>query len=76
MNRNSAGWTSIQAALVSKTTSKPQVNNDPKCLWGRDQFIYKSSVSNNADGSGAPAFIFVQYRSLTDPAVIEIPRRG
>ena len=71
---SAAGWTQIQAALATATTLLPTVSFDPKCFGPAfRQFIYKSSVSLNTNGSGAPSFIFVQMRKSTDPAVIQIP---
>jgi hypothetical protein len=66
----------IRPALNSGSTVLPVVAYDPGCYGGprgHEQFVYKASISMNADGSGAPAFIFAQSRNLTDPAVIQIP---
>jgi hypothetical protein len=66
----------IQAALQSGTTVLPKVlNQDPGCYLGAQQYVYKQSIGTNCcNGSGAPAFIFVQQRDpITDPAVIQIP---
>ena len=60
------GWKQIQAAISSGTTAIPIVASDPVCFSGNRQFVYKSSISNNTNGNGAPAFIFEQWRrSLT-----------
>lgn len=77
------GWSAIQNALGnSKITIVPTVTGDPACFSyyvngqlhkENEQFIYKASVGNNASGSGAPAFIFVQWKKSSDPAVIQIP---
>lgn len=68
------GWTLIQAALSSGATTIPTVRHDPGCYpLSIRQFVYKGSIWNNANGSGAPAFIFVQLRNASDPAVIQIP---
>lgn len=69
-----AGWQAIQAALQSGTTVLPTVVYDPGCYLSDRQFVVKQSIGNNADGRGAPAFIFLQKRNpATDPAVIQIP---
>ena len=70
---DAAGWSQIQAALNSGTTILPAVNSDPKCFQSNRQFVYKSSIGNNANGNGAPAFIFEQWRKSADPAAIRIP---
>ena len=70
---DATGWTKIQAALNSGTTTLPAVNFDPKCFSSNRQFVYKGSIGNNTNGSGAPAFIFEQWRKSTDPAVTRIP---
>jgi len=68
------GWATIQAALASGTKDNFSVERDPSCYSTQKQFVVKQSVGNNADGSGAPAFIFQQQRNpATDPAVIQIP---
>jgi hypothetical protein len=33
----------------------------------------KTSISQNTNGSSAPAFVFEQWKALTDPAVTRIP---
>jgi hypothetical protein len=68
-------WALLQAALSSGTAVKPQIGTgDPGCFGPNAQFVYKTSISPNANRSGAPAFIFVQQRqSLTQPAAIQIP---
>ena len=76
-------WSDIQDALGnSKVTVVPTVNDDPGCFSRQvkgqihrenEQFVYKASIGDNANGSGAPAFIFVQYKKSSDPAVIQIP---
>ena len=69
-----AGWIAIQSALQSGTTTLPAVSPDPGCYQANRQFVVKRSVGNNADGRGAPAFIFEQQRNpASDPAVIQIP---
>jgi hypothetical protein len=68
-----AGWALIQAALNSGTTVLPVAAKDPKCYRANRQFVYKQSISANVNGSGAPAFIFEQWRSPTAPAAIQIP---
>lgn len=75
---DSSGWGLIQAALKSpQQTIVPAVVGDPGCFArasaGNEQFVYKSSIGLNASGNGAPAFIFVQWKKPSDPAVIEIP---
>lgn len=75
---DSPGCDSIQKALGnSKITVVPQVKGDPGCFSylsvQNEQFIYKASVPDNANGNGAPAFMFVQYTKSSDPAVIQIP---
>ncbi len=72
-----SAWATIQSAFSSQTTVVPTVAGDPRCYnmtaFGR-QLIIKRSIGMNANGSGAPAFIFEQQRdSEADPAVIEIP---
>ena len=72
------GWRNIQAALNNpKTTVVPYAKYDPGCFSrpfkANEQFVYKTSIGANANGSGAPAFILVQWKNLTDPAAIQIP---
>jgi hypothetical protein len=69
------GWVKIQGTLNKPSiTVVPTVAGDPGCFPIRNrQFVYKTSIGNNADGRGAPAFILVQLKALSDPAVIEIP---
>jgi hypothetical protein len=68
-----AGWAQIQAALQSGTTSVPSVANDPLCYGSNRQLIYKASIRNNANGNGAPAFIFERQKAnSTNPAVVQI----
>ena len=67
-----AGWAQIQTALASASTVVPVVSGDPRCFSGNRQIVYKSSVSPNTNGTGAPAFVFEQWRNLTDPAVVQI----
>jgi hypothetical protein len=73
---DAAGWTAIQAALKSGTTTVPNVNFDPKCYAKfnpGEQMVYKSSIGLNVNGDGAPAFIFERQKSSnSDPAVVEI----
>jgi hypothetical protein len=58
-------------------TVVPTVKSNPGCFSKpsitNEQFIYKTSIGNNANGNGAPAFIFVQWKKSSDPAVIQIP---
>jgi hypothetical protein len=70
-----AEWKIIQAALKSVTTAPlPKFTSDPQCYpVPTRQYIVKQSVENNANGNGAPAFVFVQARKPTDPTVIQIP---
>ena len=71
---DASGWAQIQVALSSGTTTIPSVNNDPGCYPSSiRQFLYKSSIGYNANRNGAPAFIFVQPRSASAPAVVQIP---
>src|ERR1700683_4898825 len=38
------------------------------------QIVYKTSIPNNINGNGAPAFLFERQKSAnTNPAVVEIP---
>ncbi len=68
-----SGWASIQAALNSGTTTVPNVTNDPQCYGSNRQLVYKSSIGNNANGNGAPAFIFERQKSSSsNPAVVQI----
>jgi len=69
------GWVAIQDALNSGTTTVPTVAFDPQCYSSARQFVVKLSVGNNADGRGAPAFIFLRQRASpsTEPAVLQIP---
>lgn len=73
---DAAGWHDIQTALQSGTTTVPTVNFDPRCYAtsnpGR-QIVYKTSVGLNANGNGAPAFVFERQKSSnTDAAVVQI----
>jgi len=69
-----SGWTAIQTALQSQTTTLPSVSFDPGCYSTNRQFVVKQSVGTNANGSGAPAFIFEQLRNPSaNPAVVQIP---
>jgi hypothetical protein len=72
---DASGWTAIRSALQSGTTQVPRVNYDPGCYSANKQLVYKQSVGLNVNGSGAPAFIFEQYRANpgSDPAVVQIP---
>jgi hypothetical protein len=69
------GWVAIQGALYSFDTTLPTVAFNPGCYSSAAQFVVKSSIGNNADGRGAPAFILVRQRGnpATEPAVIQIP---
>jgi hypothetical protein len=55
----------------------PRVAKDPRCFtfksYANEQIVYKQSISKNADGSGAPAFVFEREKSVNEPAVIAIP---
>jgi hypothetical protein len=67
-------WLTIQAQLQSPNAVLTRVPNDTGCYGNRMQYVVKQSVGSNADGRGAPAFIFVQERDpSSSPAVIEIP---
>lgn len=68
-------WGAIQPLIGnSSVTVVPMVADDPGCFptYNR-QFVQKTSVPGNTNGTGAPAFIFVQYKKSTAPAVISIP---
>ncbi len=73
---DAAGWTAIQAALKSGTTTVPNVNSDPKCYANSNpgrQLVYKSSIGANINLPGVPAFIFERQKSNnSNPAVVEI----
>ena len=70
---NATGWSAIQAALNSGTTTAPSVSFDPLCYGSNRQIVYKASIGANTNGSGAPAFVFERQRSPSDHAVIQIP---
>lgn len=61
-----SGSTIYPAPLVQETGCFNQANR---------QIVYKSSVGNNIGYGGAqvPAFVFVQWRLPSSPAVIQIP---
>jgi len=68
-------WIAVQGAYNNQTTILPTVTHDPGCYYpgnGTEQFVIKQSVGNNANGSGAPAFVFTQLRAASAPAVIQI----
>ncbi len=71
-----AEWTIVQAALDSGTTTFPENVGDPDCyLPNERQALVKTSVADNASGgesAGAPAFLFIQQRDSTAPAVRRI----
>ena len=72
------GWNKIRAALNQPSvTVGTTVTSNPGCFRipssSNQQFVYKQSIGNNANGSGAPAFILVQWKRSSDPAVIQIP---
>jgi hypothetical protein len=57
-----------------KTATIPTVAHDPACFTKYEQMVWKTSVGNNANGSGAPAFIFEHSKAnTTDPAAMQIP---
>lgn len=68
-------WTQIQTLLQQNATTVPRsgIPNDPKCFGPHRQLVIKTSISQNTNGSGAPAFVFEQWKALTDRAVIQIP---
>jgi hypothetical protein len=72
---NAVDWLRLQTALAKGTLIRPTITkvNEPGCFAIHRQYVYKASISTNINGSGAPAFIFEQWRNLTDPAVIQIP---
>ncbi len=69
------GWSLLQQAQGSSTTTLPAVKYDPKCFGnaGITQFVIKASISTNVDVSGVPARVFERRRNQTDPAVVGIP---
>ncbi len=71
-----AEWTIVQAALDSGTTTFPENLFDPDCYDASErQILIKTSVADNASGGnkeGAPAFLFIQERDPTAPAVRRI----
>jgi hypothetical protein len=75
---SSADWQEVSQALQSRTTVFPSpLSVNVKC-WSAPnrQIVYKTSVPNNAtckSCAGAPAFLFLQYRVSSAPAVIQIP---
>jgi hypothetical protein len=71
---DSAGWQAILTALNTNATVTPAVNFDPQCYVPNKQFVVKTSIGNNVNLPGVPAFIFEQSRSsATQPAVVRIP---
>jgi hypothetical protein len=68
-------WTTISQVLQSGKTLFPSpLNQDAGCWFPPNrQIVYKTSVGQNADGRGVPAFLFEQYRLSSAPAVIQIP---
>jgi len=73
----SSDWAAVQAALSSGTTDVPSLSSvDPKCYSQADpgtQIVYYSAVGSNANGNGAPAFLFERQKSNdSDPAVVQI----
>ncbi len=67
----------ISPALQSKTTVYPgPLAQETGCFFRANrQIVYKTSVGTNANykGSVVPAFVFVQWRDPSYPAVIQIP---
>ena len=71
---NAAAFAAIQNAYTTQATVVPTVANDPTCYGGNRQLVWKTSVGNNANGNGAPAFIFERPKTnSSDPAVVQIP---
>lgn len=70
-------WGAVQGALQSGTTIVPALSTDPGCYSNNTpgrQIIYKASIGNNANGNGAPAFLFERQKSAdSNPAVVQIP---
>jgi hypothetical protein len=67
----------IGPQLVYQTATLVPASNDPQCYtktpYGQ-QYLVKQSIANNANGQGAPAFIFVQQKpSANAPTVTLIP---
>lgn len=71
----SPDWQKVSQALQSQTTVFPGPLTQDSGCWvvPNRQIVYKTSVGQNADGRGAPAFLFEQWRLSSDPAVTQIP---
>lgn len=75
----SSDWQKISQALQSGTTTFPQgLSTNAASCWSvaNRQIVYKESVGNNAtctSCAGAPAFLFLQWRLSSEPAVAGIP---
>ncbi len=67
-----AGFAAIQATYNSSATSVPAVSADPLCYGDTRQLVWKTSIGNNANGNGAPAFIF-ERNKIGSAAVVQIP---
>ncbi len=71
-----AEWTIVEDAFSSGTTTFPENLLGPNCyLESERQILIKTSVADNNSGgkwAGAPAFLFIQKRSPTAPAVRRI----
>jgi hypothetical protein len=71
-------WQKIAQALQSGTTAFPSPLSVKLTCWDPPnmQLVYKTSIPNNAtckSCAGAPAFLFMQYRVSSAPAVVQIP---
>ncbi|HEY6273046.1 MAG TPA: hypothetical protein VIX19_13785, partial [Terriglobales bacterium] len=67
----SAQWTAVQSAISSKTTSFPAGTGAPVFgSWStaNQQILYDSAVGTQ--GNGAPNFVFLAWRSNTQPAAV------
>jgi hypothetical protein len=70
----SSGWSAILSAYNSQTSTVPSVTADPLCYGSDRQLVWKASIGNNANGSGAPAFVFERQKAAgNNPAVVQIP---
>jgi len=71
-----ADWQAAFAAMQSGTPTVPAMSQDPQCYAlasPGSKIVYKSSIGNNANGNGAPAFLFERQKSSnSDPAVVQI----
>jgi hypothetical protein len=64
-------WTTVQAAINSRTTTFPAGTGAPTySAWpaSQQQILYVSSVGNQ--GNGAPNFLYLTQRSSTQPAAV------